>query len=187
MSVDDSHNYAMLSLHPPSQLRMVDFRDSDLSQVINWTLTQVSRLPLWQSYPVHFLNKIMDLQWMTPHQNSPLFSFVPPSNLLIPDSQYFWAVIVVHASCFQKHWDKRTPPVVFGLGTRGCQIFNGTTLKIFFIRCRPKSNWSFFIWTQSGEAQWPQSQRLQNPLYQIRSAQIKKILANLLLKLLKLV
>ena len=61
MSVDDSHNYAMLSLHPPSQLRMVDFRDSDLSQVINWTLTQVSRLPLWQSYPVHFLNKIMDL------------------------------------------------------------------------------------------------------------------------------
>ena len=43
MSVDDSHNYAMLSLHPPSQLRMVDFRDSDLSQVINWTLTQVSR------------------------------------------------------------------------------------------------------------------------------------------------
>ena len=36
-----SHTYAMLSLHPPAQLRMVDFRDSDLSQVINWTLTQV--------------------------------------------------------------------------------------------------------------------------------------------------
>ena len=35
------HTYAMLSLHPPAQLRMVDFRDSDLSQVINWTLTQV--------------------------------------------------------------------------------------------------------------------------------------------------
>ena len=35
------HSYAMLSLHPPAQLRMVDFRDSDLSQVINWTLTQV--------------------------------------------------------------------------------------------------------------------------------------------------
>ena len=36
-----AHNYAMVSLHPRSQLRLVDFRDPDLSQVINWTLTQV--------------------------------------------------------------------------------------------------------------------------------------------------